>query len=111
MILLTRPFDFFVPDLHWRDEAKAFPGKSADEVLPLAVVTDGLSHAIDPAGQVGFRNNAPAPHRRDEVVLADHAVAIFDQVDQNIENLRLNRNNRAACAQLAALAIERIIVK
>jgi hypothetical protein len=35
----------------------------------------------------------------------------LDEVDQQVENLRLDRNDRAARAQLPTLAVEREILK
>jgi len=43
--------------------------------------------------------------------VADHAVAVADQVDQEIENLGLERNEIAPTAQFAPISIEREILK
>ncbi len=45
----------------------------------------------------------------DEVVFADDAIAVLDQVNQKIENLRLDRDDGAMGVQLPPLAVEREI--
>ena len=57
----------------------------------------------------GTRNDASTPNRCDQIVFADDAVAVLDEVDQQIKNLRLDRNDRPTCAQLPTFAIEREI--
>jgi hypothetical protein len=44
----------------------------------------------DTAVEGGIRDDATAPYRRNEVVLADDAITVFDQVDQKVEYLRLD---------------------
>ena len=52
----------------------------------------------------------PTPYGRDEIIFADHASPVFNQVNQKIEDLRLNRHRRAIRTQLPALAVERKIM-
>jgi hypothetical protein len=42
----------------------------------------GLSGRIDPAGQGRVRHDPATPDRRDEILLAHHAVAIFHQMNR-----------------------------
>ena len=51
------------------------------------------------------------PDRRDQVVLADHALPVADQIFQQVEHLRLDRNQIGAAAQLAPVGIEGTIRK
>ena len=46
-----------------------------------------------------------------EIVLADHTVAVLDQVDQEVEHLRLNRNGLLTAAQLTAVGIQHMARK
>jgi hypothetical protein len=55
--------------------------------------------------------NEAAPHGRNEIIFADHAVAVLNQVDQKVENLRLKGYRRASRAQFPALAVERKIIE
>ena len=45
--------------------------------------------------RVEFGHDAAAPDRRDQIVLADDAVAVLHQVNQQVEHLRLDRNQLA----------------
>src|SRR5215475_9172984 len=72
------------------DEAKALSRGRPYQALLFAAVSDCLSCSVNPAGQGRLRDYSPAPHGRDEVIFADHALAVFNQVDQKIEDLRLN---------------------
>jgi hypothetical protein len=53
----------------------------------------------------------PPPDRSDEIVLADDALAVLHQVDQEVEHLRLDGNALDTAAQLATVGIKRMIVK
>src|SRR6266571_1922085 len=90
------------------DKAKPLARKGADQNLPLAVVTDGVANRVDLAREGGFRNDAAAPYGRHEVILADDAFAILDQIQQEIEGLRLGGDQRRAAPQFPAVCIEQI---
>ena len=49
------------------------------------------------------------PHMRDQVVLADHALAIADEILQKIENLRLDGDKIGSPPQFLPVKIKRII--
>jgi hypothetical protein len=51
------------------------------------------------------------PNRLDQVVIADHALAVGDQKFQNIEYLRVDSNNFAAATQLAPVTIKAEVLK
>ena len=97
--------------LHVADEAKTFSRNGADHDLILAAVADRLARGVDPARQRGFGNDAAIPHRLDQIVLGDDVVAVFDQVNQQIEHLRLDRDAFAAAGQLAKVDIEHMVGK
>lgn len=93
------------------DPTNTFLGKGADEILLLAAVANSLAYCVDATGQGRFRHDAATPDRCDEVVLADDAMSIFDEIDQDVEDLRLDWNHSAGRAQFAALAVERKITE
>ena len=97
--------------LHVADEAKTFSRKGADHDLILAAVADRPARGVDPARQRGFGDDAAIPHRLDQIVLGDDMVAVFDQVNQQIEHLRLDRHAFAAAGQLAKVDIEHMVGK
>ena len=105
---VDRGLAFFLDVAH---KSKALPRGRTDQALLLAAVADSLAHRIDSAVHRRLRNDSAAPHGRNEVIFADHAAAVFNQIHQKIENLWLNGYRRAIRAQLSALAVERKIIK
>ena len=97
--------------LHVADEAKTLSRDGADHGLILAAVADRLARGVDPAGQGGFGDDAAVPDRLDQIVLGDDVVAVFDQMNQEIEHLRLDRDALAAAGQLAEVDIEHMVGK
>src|SRR5258708_37948812 len=91
---------------HSTDEAEALARDGADQLLVLAAVADRLARGVDAAGQRRIRDDPAAPDRSDEIVLADDAIAILHQVDQQVEDLRLDGDGRRAAAQLAPVGIK-----
>src|SRR4029077_19507132 len=71
------------------DEAKALSRESADDRLILTAIADGFPRGVDAAGQSRFGDDAAVPDGLHQIVLGDDAVAVLDQVDQQIEHLRL----------------------
>src|ERR1700722_8258713 len=86
---------------HYANEAQALARECADQLLVLAAVADRLSRGVDAAGQRRIRRDPAAPDRSDEIVLADDAVAVLHQVNQQVEHLRLYGNKLGIAAQLA----------
>lgn len=48
---------------------------------------------------------------RDKVVFANHAVAVLDEIQQQVEHLRLKRNGLGAPPKLPAIGVEYLIFK
>ena len=97
--------------VHRADEADALARDGADQALLFAAVADRLARGVDAAGQRGVRNDPAAPDRGDQIVLADHAVAVLHQIDQQVEHLRLERDQIGAAPQLAPVGIKYMIFK
>ncbi|MNI43108.1 hypothetical protein D3C73_974280 [compost metagenome] len=93
------------------NEAVALAGDGAHQALLLTGITNGLAHRIDVAGDRRFRNDPVAPHRLEQLVLADDAVGIVDEQQQQIENLRSDGHDLPAQGQLPALLIEYVVFK
>ena len=51
------------------------------------------------------------PDRRQEVILADHAITVPDQVNEKIEDLRLDRHKVGSPPELAAIRVERTLLE
>ena len=93
------------------DEAQALAGDGADQPLSLAAVPHRAASGVDAARQRGVRDDAAAPDRCDEVVLADDAVAVAHEMDEQIEDLGLHRDQLGATAQLPSVGVKYVIVK
>jgi hypothetical protein len=75
----------------------------------MAGIADRSAGSIDPVENRGLRNDASLPDRGQELVLTDHAVPVLDQVNKEIEDLRLDCDQRSASAQFAASCVEHTI--
>jgi hypothetical protein len=100
---------FFRVGLHGADETKALAGDGADEGLLAAAVANGLAGGIDSAGQRRLRDMPPMPDLLDQLFLAHHAIAVFHQMDHQIEHLRLQRDRQILPAQLPRVGIKHLI--
>src|SRR5262249_25067468 len=90
------------------NEPDALPRHRADQLLALAGIADGLASGSDPAAERRLRDDAPAPHRRDEVILGDDPVTVVDQINKQIKDLRFDSDEIGAPAKLAPADAERI---
>src|SRR4029079_1304225 len=73
--------------------------------------SDRLPCGMDAAVECGVRDDPSLPDGCDQVVLADDMLAIVDQIDQQVEHLRLDRDQFAARAQFAAVGVQGKIVE
>src|SRR5215467_13225828 len=90
-------------------EAKALARNGADQPLVLAAVADRLPRGVDPTGQRRLRDDPSLPDFFNQIVLADDAITVLDQIDQEIEYLRLDGNPFAAAGKLPPIAVKYVI--
>src|SRR6516164_7008420 len=83
------------------DEPKPLAGNGADQPPLRAAVPDRLPNRRNPAAEGRFRDDATSPDCGDEIVLADHAFAVSEQIVENVENLRLNCDETGSAPQFA----------
>jgi hypothetical protein len=81
-----------------------------DQPLVFAVIADCDSGRVDAARQGGFREDLPVPNGREQVVPTHHPVAVSQQILQQVEDLRLDRAQLTAAAQLAPVGVDREII-
>jgi hypothetical protein len=98
-----------VPFADLADEPETLAGDGVDEALLLAAVADGAAGGVNAAGEGGVGHDAAVPDAGDQVVLADHARAVADQEQQQVEDLRLDRRELARAAQLAPVGVEDVV--
>src|SRR5262249_45666013 len=73
--------------------------------------SDRAARRIDPVEQGRSRDGPALPDLGHQLVLADHPVAVPDQVNDQIEDLRLERQRLRPAPQFAALGVERAVVE
>jgi len=88
-----------------------FAGEGADQGLRRAAVADRAPRRSDPAVECRIGDDPPAPHRRQQIVFADDALAVLQQVDEEVEDLRLHSDLLAAAAQLAMRGVEHMVAE
>ena len=57
------------------------------------------------------RDSALGPDRRNQIIFADNTITIFDEIDEDIENLWLESDRDIVRAQLPALVVQHIIIE
>ena len=92
-------------------------GDGADELVPaaahrpdvalrFAVVAECPPGRLDPAGQRRLADEPSAPHRVEQLFLGDAALAVADELGQDVEHLRLDADHLVTVAQFVALGVE-----
>jgi hypothetical protein len=94
---------------HPADEPEPFPRHGSDKALLFTVVAERRARGIDAAAQRCLGDDASMPDLGQQLILADHALAVPNQVLQQIEYLRLNPHDHAAAMQLAPVGIQNAI--
>src|SRR5262249_49758242 len=74
-------------------------------------VTDRCPRSIDAGAQRGFRNDAPVPKRGEQIILAHDALALLNQINQEIEDLRLKGNQVCPATQLTSVRVNRAFIE
>src|SRR5262245_3614777 len=92
-----------VPDLS--NEPISLARNRANKSLFLATVPDGLPQRVDAAGYRRLGDGPPTPNRFDQVVLADYAVSVLDEVDQKIEDLWSGRDQSRPALEFSPLKV------
>ena len=99
----------FLPN--FADEPETSAHNGAKTGLLLARIADRPARSGNPAGEGGLRHDAAAPNRLDQFVFADDTVTMLEQVNQDVEDLRLDVNRLAATTQLPTVWINFAVTK
>jgi hypothetical protein len=94
---------------HRAHEAHALAGQGSNKTLVLPCVSDRASRRVDTGTQRRFRHDPPVPDCSNQIVSADNAIAILDQVLEEIEDLRSHCDEIGPAAQFAPVGIKRKI--
>jgi hypothetical protein len=82
------------------DEPKAALVQSANQVLIVAAVAECAPCRADAGVERRLRDDAAVPDGVEQLVLTDDSVTISNEVNEQIEHLRLGVNDRAGASQL-----------
>src|SRR5262249_43489803 len=99
------------PFLYRRDEPIAAPTHRLDDPLLTATVPNGPAHEHETLTQDRLAHILLRPELLEEFFLRDHTVTVLHEVEEHIEDLRLQRAGCAGVTQLIALRIEFIVAK
>ncbi len=96
---------------HLANEAEALARQRLDQPLRFARVADCTAGDFQASRQCGIRNNAAIPYGCNDVVFADDALAVADQVGEQIQHLRCNRDGFRASVQFPPVSIQHAVVE
>ena len=93
------------------DETEALSRQGFDEALFLAGIADRASGGIQAGRQCRIGHAAPVPDRVDQVVLADDALPVADQIIEQVEYLRRDRDDGRPALQFASVRVECVVLE
>ena len=91
------------------DEAEALARQCLDQVLLFTGIADCGPGGIETGRQCGIRDNATVPDGADDVVFADYAVPVADQVLKQVEHLWCERDQIGASTQFAPVRVKCVV--
>jgi hypothetical protein len=91
------------------DEAKTPAMDCANQTLLLASIAYRPTRSIDPAGKRRIGHRSTAPDRGQQVVLAHHALAVVNQEQKKIEDLRLDMLQAPSSAQFPPMPVQGVV--
>ena len=98
-------------DGHVADETHAATRYGADQLLLVPIVADRATRGIDPTRQGRVGHVAASPDRSNKIIFADNAVAIFHEILEQVEYLRLDCNRSGPAVQLPSVCIKLMVAK
>src|SRR4029453_1345082 len=97
--------------IYCADEANTLTRDGPNQPLLIATVADRFARGVDTAVESRVRHDPAAPNRSDKIVLANNAVTVLDEIQQQVEHLRLKRDKLRAPPKLPAIRIEYLVFK
>jgi hypothetical protein len=96
---------------HVRHKAIAMPALRLDNALRLAAVTHRKTHGAQAALQGGVTDREPLPNLVAQFLLGDHAVTMFDEIAEHLEDLGSQPSTLACPVQSIELRVQDTIYK
>ena len=82
-----------------------------NHVLRAPTVAHRPAHRLDAGGQGFLPHVLVGPHLRQDLVAADHPVALLDEIHQDLKDFAPQRDAHATPAQFVALRVKRTVAK
>ena len=86
-------------------ETKPTLMQRANETLVVAAVAERAPGRADARAQCRLRDDASLPNRLEELVLAHDSIAVANEVNKEVEHLRLDVNDRAGAPHLLSCEV------
>ena len=96
---------------HWSDETEALARQCFDEALFLAGIADRAPGGIQAGRQRRIGHATPFPDGVDEVVLADDALPVADQIIEEVEYLWRDGDDVRPAMQFAPVGVECVLLE
>ena len=88
------------------DKTKPTLMQRANETLVVAAIAERAPGRADARAQRRLRDDASLPNRLEELVLAHDSIAVADEVNKEVEHLRLDVNDRAGAPHLLSCEVD-----
>ena len=95
--------------LHSPDKTDALPRQCLEEALLFAGIADRIPGGVQAGRQSSIRYNASIPNGNDQVVLANDALPVSNQVIEQVKNLRCDWHRIRPAVQFTLFSIKRVI--
>jgi hypothetical protein len=97
--------------LHLCNKADALAGHRAYDGLRRTAVANRSSSRIKTGGNRRIGDDPTTPNRGNQVIPTDDPAAVSQEVDEEVEDLRFDRNLLATPTQFVALNIQKMFAK
>src|SRR5260370_8988419 len=87
------------------EETKPTLMQRANETLVVAAVAERAPGRADARAQCRLRDDASLPNRLEQLVLAHDSIAVADEVNKEVDHLRLDVTDRAGAPHLLSCAV------
>src|SRR3984893_15643950 len=79
-----------------------------DALLRLATIANRLADRHDPLRENPFGDKSPGPPLLEQFALGDDAIAMLQEIREDVDGVRLQRTHRPGAPQFIPVSIERI---
>lgn len=93
------------------DKADALARQGSNKALRLPAIANRGANRIYPGAQCRFRYVASVPDSREQIISANDSLAVLDQIDKEIKDLRLQMDFSGAAAKFTPVRVESQVIE